>query len=142
MFIRIKRELQLRAKNNNLKKVIFTLKESKKKIKVKQTQIEEIIIPEFLNDIKIIQISNNINSNNSFNCNSSPSLSTTYFEEEYLKEDIEKLNNNNNNVEDIYNKNPKFEKEEYEEVNYIFPYKNNDFNFDYETNFDLDYIQN
>ena len=143
MFIRIKRELQLRAKNNNLKKVIFTVKESKKKIKVKQTQIEEIIIPEFLNDIKIIQISNNINSNNSFNCNSSPSLSTTYFEEEYLKEDIEKLNNNNNNnVEEIYNKNPKFEKEEYEEVNYIFPYKNNDFNFDYETNFDLDYIQN
>ena len=128
--------------------MIFTVKESKKKIKVKQTQIEEIIIPEFLNDIKIIQISNNINSNNSnnsnnsVNCNSSPSLSTTYFEEEYLKEDIEKLNNNNNNVEDIYNKNPKFEKEEYEEVNYIFPYKNNDFNFDYETNFDLDYIQN
>lgn len=126
MFIRIKRELQLRAKNNNLKKVIFTVKESKKKIKVKQTQIEEIIIPDFFNDKKQIHISNNINSNNVINCNSSPSLSTVSCEEN-IKEDIDNIIKDKNDLEMFYNKNPVFQMEDYEDINYLFSWKSSDF---------------
>ena len=49
-----------------------------------QTQIEEVSIPHFLNDQKNITISPSTN-------NTSPSISTTSFDEEIIKEEIEKL---------------------------------------------------
>jgi hypothetical protein len=126
LYIRIKRELQLREKDENLTKIKFQVEEFKRKIIVKQTQIEEIIIPDFFNDKKQIQISNNINSNNVINCNSSPSLSTVSCEEN-VKEDIDSIIKDKNDLEMFYNKNPVFQIEDYEDINYLFSWKSSDF---------------
>ena len=109
------------------------------KKKIKLTPIEEVIIPNFFNDKQTIQISNI--TNNNLLCNNS-SLSTASFEEENLNENgkykICKCNSNEMNK-----KNLELEKGIENDINYFMLYsKNNDFNYEYESNFFLNYDNN
>ena len=102
-----------------------------------QTQIEEVSIPHFLNDQKNITISPSTN-------NTSPSISTTSFDEEIIKEEIEKLKRQKiallfemkNLKRNLINENKKEEEKGIEnDYNNIFSMnKNFDLNFDIEPN--------
>ena len=83
LYIRIKHELNEREKTENCRKVKFSISEINDEIKFDnfQTQLEEVTIPNFLNDQKNVTTTNN----------STPSISTTSFDEDIIKEEIEKL---------------------------------------------------
>ena len=99
-----------------------------------QTQIEEVSIPHFLNDQKNVTTTNN----------STPSISTTSFDEDIIKEEIEKLKQQKialliemrNLKKKCNNENKKEEEKGIEnDYNNIFSMnKNFDLNFDIEPN--------
>jgi hypothetical protein len=96
-----------------------------------QTQFEEVTIPNFLNDQKNVIPTNNY----------SPSISTLSFDEDIIKEEIERLKQQKIALLlEMKNFRKKFEKKEEEkgienELNNIFySSKNQDFNFDLEPN--------
>jgi len=136
LYIRIKHELNEREKTENCRKVKFSISEINDEIKFDnfQTQLEEVTIPNFLNDQK------NVTSTN----NSTPSISTTSFDEDIIKEEIEKLKQQKialliemrNLKKKCNNENKKEEEKGIEnEFNSIFYVnKNQDLNFDFEPN--------
>ncbi len=85
LYIRIKNELNERQKTENCRKIRFSINDFDDDIEfdIKQTQIEEVNIPNFLNDQKNIPLP--INSNNS------NTLSSTTIDEDSIKEEIERL---------------------------------------------------
>ena len=162
LFLRIQKELETREKENDIneninnengiKKENKNIKQKEKKFKIKFkievedikrenkkkiTQIEEVNIPNFFNDKPIFPISK-INLNNLINCNSSLSLSTASFEEETLRDEIERLKQEKYdliNEMSLYKKNNDNDKEIEPDINNIFSYtKINDLNFDFEPN--------
>ena len=139
LYLRVKKELELRKRNDINTKIIFQIEDCKKKNKIKLTPIEEVIIPNFFNDKQTIQISN-ITNNNYINNNSS--LSTASFEEENLNENGKyKICECNSN--EMNKKNLELEKGIENDINYFMLYsKNNDFNYEYESNFFLNYDNN
>lgn len=159
LYLRIQKELETREKENNInenlnneneiKKESENIKQKEKKHKIKFkieiedikkenkkkiTQIEEVNIPNFFNDKPILPISK-MNINNLINCNSS--ISTASFEEETLRDEIERLKQEKYelmNEMTLYKKNND-DKENEPDINYIFSYtKINDLNFEFEPN--------
>ena len=162
LYLRIQKELETREKENDIneninnekgiKKENKNIKQKEKKHKIKFkieiedikkenkkkiTQIEEVNIPNFFNDKPIFPISK-ININNLINCNSSLSLSTASFEEETLRDEIERLKQEKYdliNEMSLYKKNNDNDKEIEPDINNIFSYtKINDLNFEFEPN--------
>ena len=85
LYIRIKNELNERQKTENCRKIRFSINDFDDDIEfdIKQTQIEEINIPNFLNDQKNIPLPSNSNNSNT--------LSSTTIDEDSIKEEIERL---------------------------------------------------
>ncbi len=134
LYIRIKNELKEREKTENCRKIRFSISDLNDEINFnfKQTQIEDINIPNFLNDnIKIMSSTNN----------TSPSISTISYDEELIKEEIEKLKQQKMNLKyEMYILKKKYEKKEEEKGinndfnNFFRINKNQDLNFDIEPN--------
>ena len=133
LYIRIKNELNNRQKTENCRKIRFSINDFDDDIEfdIKQTQIEEVNIPNFLNDnIKIMSSTNN----------TSPSISTISYDEELIKEEIEKLKQEKINLMyEMYILKKKYEKEEEKGIendfnNFFRMNKNQDLNFDIEPN--------
>ena len=85
LYIRIKNELNNRQKTENCRKIRFSISDFDDDIHfdIKQTPIEEVNVPNFLNDQKqfpLPTISNNSNT-----------LSSTTIDEDSIKEEIERL---------------------------------------------------
>ena len=85
LYIRIKNELNNRQKTENCRKIRFSISDFDDDINfdIKQTPIEEVNVPNFLNDQKqfpLPTISNNSNT-----------LSSTTIDEDSIKEEIERL---------------------------------------------------
>ena len=85
LYKRINEELKERQKTESYRKIRFSINDLDDDIHfdIKQTQIEEVIIPDFLNDHKNIPLHSN--------GNVSPSLSTTSFDEDTIREEIQRL---------------------------------------------------
>ena len=85
LYIRIKNELNERQKTENCRKIRFSINDFDDDIEfdIKQTQIEEVNIPNFLNDQKNIPLPTNSNNSNT--------LSSTTIDEDSIKEEIERL---------------------------------------------------
>ena len=85
LYIRIRNELNQRQKTENCRKIRFSINDFDDDIEfdIKQTQIEEINIPNFLNDQKNIPLPPNSNNSNT--------LSSTTIDEDSIKEEIERL---------------------------------------------------
>ena len=133
LYIRIKKELKEREKTENCRKIKFSISDFNDEINFnfKQTQLEEINIPNFLNDnIKIMSSTNN----------TSPSISTISYDEDLIKEEIEKLKQEKINLMyEMYILKKKYEKEEEKGIendfnNFFRINKNQDLNFDIEPN--------
>jgi len=85
LYIRIKNELNQRQKTENCRKIRFSINDFDDDIQfdIKQTQIEEVNVPNFLNDQKNIPLHSNNNNSNT--------LSSTTIDEDSIKEEIERL---------------------------------------------------
>ena len=85
LYIRIKNELNQRQKTENCRKIRFSINDFDDDIQfdIKQTQIEEVNVPNFLNDQKNIPLPSNSNNSNT--------LSSTTIDEDSIKEEIERL---------------------------------------------------
>ena len=85
LYIRIKNELNQRQKTENCRKIRFSINDFDDYIQfdIKQTQIEEVNVPNFLNDQKNIPLHSNNNNSNT--------LSSTTIDEDSIKEEIERL---------------------------------------------------
>ena len=85
LYIRIKNELNQRQKTENCRKIRFSINDFDDDIQfdIKQTPIEEVNVPNFLNDQKNIPLPSNSNNSNT--------LSSTTIDEDSIKEEIERL---------------------------------------------------
>ena len=85
LYIRIKNELNNRQKTENCRKIRFSINDFDDDIQfdIKQTPIEEVNVPNFLNDQKNIPLPSNSNNSNT--------LSSTTIDEDSIKEEIERL---------------------------------------------------
>ena len=85
LYIRIKNELNQRQNTENCRKIRFSINDFDDDIQfdIKQTQIEEVNVPNFLNDQKNIPLPSNSNNSNT--------LSSTTIDEDSIKEEIERL---------------------------------------------------
>ena len=85
LYIRIKNELNNRQKTENCRKIRFSISDFDDDINfdIKQTPIEEVNVPNFLNDQKNISLPTISNNSNT--------LSSTTIDEDSIKEEIERL---------------------------------------------------
>ena len=85
LYIRIKNELNQRQNTENCRKIRFSINDFDDDIQfdIKQTPIEEVNVPNFLNDQKNIPLPSNSNNSNT--------LSSTTIDEDSIKEEIERL---------------------------------------------------
>ena len=85
LYIRIKNELNQRQNTENCRKIRFSINDFDDDIQfdIKQTPIEEVNVPNFLNDQKNIPLHSNSNNSNT--------LSSTTIDEDSIKEEIERL---------------------------------------------------
>ena len=85
LYIRIKNELNNRQKTENCRKIRFSISDFDDDIHFdnKQTPIEEVNVPNFLNDQKNISLPTISNNSNT--------LSSTTIDEDSIKEEIERL---------------------------------------------------